>query len=167
MRASESGSGDSERVRLQVVLCESLASKVEQQAEELQHSQCWVAGWSIGLALDDKAGFARWVSKRIQSPKDFPSWLGCAGTLNEQRLQLRIEKAVADELDSIAGALNQSPAKLAGLMIQFGIEEYALTFKLRKTKLAKGIRRLLHGKEDATKFDDTKEQSAESNAVPF
>ncbi len=167
MRASESDSGEGERVRLQVVLCESLASKVEQQAEELQHSLCWVAGFSIGLALKDKAGFTKWVSKRIQSPKDFASWSGPAGTLNEQRLQLRIEKAVADELDSIAGVMNQSPAKLAGLMIQFGIDEYALTFKLRKTKAVKAINKFLYGPGDLTKFDDTNEQSAESTAAPF
>lgn len=158
---------EEKKVRLQIVLCNEVASKVERHAKELDVSQAWVAGWAIGITLSNKSDFWGWLGERIQKPMQHNEWIDGGAKNSEQRLQLKIEKAQADELEQIAAAMNQSPLKLAGLMIQHGVENFELTLRLRKTNFVKNFREAWYGKQDKAKFDDTAESQPGVEPAPF
>lgn len=153
MAKAENSSGDEEKVRLQIVLCKSVAEDLARHARELSRSQSWVAGWAIKSTLDDKGTFVHWIAGRIKKAAKCQAW-AIAASENEARLQLRIERSSVEDLETVAMALNQSPLKLAGLMIEHGLDSFAQSLALMKTPPGKLIRRLFKGPETYKNYDD-------------
>ena len=142
-----------DQVRLQIVVCEEVARKVEKEAQELERSQAWIAGWAIRNTLRHKDIFSDFVVKRIKRAKLFQRWASQADTGKESRLTLRMDRDVVDELETIAVALNQSPLKLAGLMIENALEEFGPSLWAMKTTPGKFMRWLVQVDEDFEKYD--------------
>jgi hypothetical protein len=138
---------EAEKVRLQVALCSSLAKDLARHAEELCWSQSWVAGWAVRCALDDPASFAKWMERRLKEAAKHQKWKPTAGE-KETRLQLRVEPETARRLELAAVALNQSPLKLGGLMIEHTLDDSSAALWLLKTQLGKFLRRVIRGPED-------------------
>jgi len=155
-----------EKVRLQIVLCKSVAQQLEKEARELDRSQAWVAGWTIASTLNDKYSFSNWLYRRLNDPEKYQKWANTGANREETRIQLRLDTEKAAELELIATAMNQSPLKLAGLMIEHGMDAFAPSFRVLKTTPGKVIRRWVRGKEDETKYDDVEASHPESEDSP-
>ena len=142
-----------EKVRLQVTLCPAVASSLARHASELDRSQAWVAAWALRVALDDPKSVSTWILKRLKKPTAFQEW-NSSGTSDEIRLQMRVDAGTAKELELASTVLNQSPLKLAGLLIGYALEDEALALAILKTWPGKMIRRLVRGDEDLEANDD-------------
>lgn len=147
------------KVRLQVTLCPSVALSLARHAKELDRSQAWVAAWALRVALDDPKSVSTWILKRLKRPGAFQEWKSSEAS-EEIRLQMRVEAGTAKELELASIVLNQSPLKLAGLLIGYSLEDEALALAFLKTWPGKMLRRLVRGDEDLETHDDLSDVSA-------
>lgn len=151
---AKSGKNDAAKVRLQVVICPKVAAVLEKHATELDRSQAWIAGWAISNTLRDRGGFGLWLTKRIKAASKNQHWTETRPDGAENRIQLRVERNLAAELELVANALNQSPLKLGGLVIEFAMDEYRPALETLKTPIGKTLRKWVQGPEDAVKYDE-------------
>jgi hypothetical protein len=154
---------DSVKSRLQVVLCPMVATNLERHAKELDRSQAWIAGWAISNTLRDRGAFGEWMIKRMKSAAKNQQWSEVRPEGGETRVQLRVEQSLASELDVVATALNQSPLKLAGLMIEFAMDEYAPSLSTLKTSFGKMVRSWVQGEDESVKYDEVDEATAKTS----
>lgn len=139
---------ENDKVRLQVGLCRPVAAELEQHARELELSQSWVGSWAVRCTLDDIPAFVAWIGKRLTNSASNQKWKPTTETEGEMRLQLRLERETAMRLELAATALNQSPVKLAGLMIEHTLDDSKLALVMLKTRGGKLLRKMFRGKED-------------------
>lgn len=152
MAKKSTAGAEPERVRLQVTLCRSLAADLARHASELDRSQAWLSAWALRITLDDPVAFTQWMLKRLKKPTAYQKWQPTEEG-NEIRLQIRVEPDTAKRLELAAIALNQSPFKLAGLMIDHALEDSEFALKILKTWPGKWLRELVRGKEDLRSHD--------------
>lgn len=145
---------DAARVRFQLTLCLKVAALVEKHAREMQRSQAWLCCWAIRVTLDEPGNFAKWLTKRLKAPKRHQAWAETQEDEPETRLQLRMSAETLADLESTATALNQSPIRLAGLMVNHALEQYPLVLKFMKSGMGKFMRRVVRGSEDERIADD-------------
>lgn len=154
------------KVRLQVVICPKVAGILEGHAKGLDRSQAWVAGWAISNTLRDPGDFGAWLIRRMKTAAKHQHWTEVRPGGGDIRIQLRLDQQVVTELELVANAWNQSPLKLAGLMIEFAMEAFAHALNALKTNLGMSLRAWVQGPEDAVKYDidETSESAMNTGA---
>lgn len=148
MAIQETKSTVNDKVRLQVGLCRAVAADLERHSRELDRSQSWLGSFAVRCALDDIPSFVRWIENRLKNVTSHQMWKSATGANSEIRLQLRLESETALRLELAAITLNQSPLKLAGLMIEHTLDDSRLSLAMLKTPVGKWLRKQFRGKDD-------------------
>lgn len=141
-----------ELLRLQIPVSKALADAIAKIATELERSQTWVASKLLRVAILDLEVVGGWLRRRAIGSGEVRrmGWLQM-GDSSELRLQVPVEPKVLRQIEALASRLNQTPVRMAALLLDFAIDDNRFMLRAFSTKFGKVLSDWLWG--DRTRVD--------------
>ncbi len=142
-RDIESMTKERERKRLMVSISASLARRVEELAAKDQRPVAYMAGFLIESSVDQfgRESFGAWLRRRITSKKKKREYLALRQTADapKERMMALVAADAIEDLEWLANAMDCTPVKLAGLLIDHGADAQAIWVKVFSSPLAQPL----------------------------
>lgn len=140
-------------VRFQVPVTEDVATAIDRLAKGLERSSAWLSVELLEISLEEREKFAEWVALAFVG-KAYEVIKTLAGrpkrqapSAKEVRLQLSISPELVGRLTKLAEQLQQSPVKVAGMLISSAVHHHEPFIELLTTRWVKAaVKRIKGGK---------------------
>lgn len=153
-----------ERKRFMISIAEPLARKVEEFANIDGRPVAYMAGFLIESSVDQlgRDSFSNWLRRRIRCKKKKREYLGLrqVSTAKKERMMALVAVDAIEDLEWLAVAMDLTPVKLAGLLIDHGVDVQSFWVKFFASPISSPLWWLAGGKSQFVKrpeeFDEYK-----------
>lgn len=140
-------------VRFQVPVTEDVATAIDRLAKGLDRSSAWLSVELLEISLEEREKFAEWIALAFVG-KAYEVIKGLAGRPKRQapsekevRLQLSVSPELVEKLTKLANQLQQSPVKVAGMLLSSAVHHHEPFIEFVTTKWVKAaVKRIKGGK---------------------
>jgi hypothetical protein len=123
-----------DRVRLQIPVSAELAGEIESLGNALRRSQRWMATELLNAVVEERQSLADYLAARVVVfVRDAVLVLAGRTTSTggkQMHLDLSLPAATASFIETLANQLGHTPAKMASVMLQWGVQENDFAIRL-------------------------------------
>lgn len=134
-----------EFTKLQIPVTQELADELTRWARKMELTQANLCKGLLSFAMDDLPNIGDWL--RVRAVGKRPKWIK-SGWLQDSdnpgpRLQVSIPLELATRIDELAMRLNQSPVKLAALLLDFSLADEKWGMRFLTTRVGREVMSIL------------------------
>lgn len=139
-----------ERKRLMISVASTLVRRIEELASIDGRPVAYMAGFLIETGVDQfgREDFSNWLRQRIRCKKKKREHLGMRQVANavKERMQALVAVDALDDLEWLSNALDLTPVKLCGLLLDHGVDRQAIWVKIFASPISSPLWWLAGGK---------------------
>lgn len=131
--------------KLQIPVTRELADELARWAQRMELTQANLCKALLSFAMDDLSNIGEWLKIRAAGKR--PKWMKGGwlqrGEIIGARLQVPVPNELLERIESLAERLNQSPKKLAALLLDFSLADEKWGMRFLTTRVGRELLTLL------------------------